>query len=168
MLCEKCHKNTATTHIRSVINGVVIEKNLCGYCAAMSGYSKFVNNGFASMLTSLFGDELATGAIKEIRCECCNTSFTDIAESGKMGCSQCYKTFENKLVPYLKRVHGTTEHIGKRPVGVKGELVAVAQTENVDTLRAALLDAIKAEEFEKAAELRDKIKEMEKGGEDNE
>ena len=94
MLCENCKKNTATTHIRTVINGVVIEKNLCGYCAAMSGYSKFVNNGFASMLTSMFSDELASATLKETRCECCNTRFSDIAESGKMGCSECYETFK--------------------------------------------------------------------------
>ncbi len=162
MLCEKCHKNTATTHIRTVINGVVIEKNLCGYCAAMSGYSKFVNNGFASMLTSLFGDELATGNIKEVRCDCCNTSFSDIAESGKMGCSECYETFKNKLIPYLKRVHGTTEHIGKRPVEQKGELLAVPAVSRIDSLRAELLAAVKAEEFEKAAKLRDEIKRLEK------
>ena len=167
MLCEKCHKNTATTHIRTVINGVVTEKNLCGYCAAMSGYSKFANNGFASMLSSLFGDELATGNIKEIRCECCNTCFSDIAETGKMGCSECYKTFKNKLIPYLKRVHGTTEHIGKRPQNSDNNLVEVKPKTKIETLRAELLEAVKAEEFEKAAKLRDEIKRLE-GSENNE
>ena len=166
MLCEKCHKNTATTHIRTVINGVVTEQNLCGYCAAMGGYSKFVNNGFASMLSSLFGDELATGRIKEIKCDCCNTSFSDIAESGKMGCSECYSAFKNKLIPYLKRVHGTTEHIGKKLKDKGSNLVVLSETTEVEKLRAELLDAIKSEEFEKAALLRDEIRRME-GKENN-
>ncbi len=166
MLCEKCHKNTATTHIKTVINGVVTEQNLCGYCAAMSGYSKFVNNGFASMLSSLFGDELATGTIKEVRCECCGTRFSDIAESGKMGCSECYAAFKNKLIPYLKRVHGTTEHIGKRPSDKSAGLIAVSSASKIDKLREQLLEAIKKEEFENAAKLRDEIKELE--GENNE
>lgn len=158
MLCEKCKKNTATTHIRTVINGVVTEQNLCGYCAAMGEYSKFANNGFASMLTSLFSNELATGNIKEECCDCCNTCFSDIAESGKMGCSECYNTFKNKLIPYLKRVHGTTEHIGKRPSEQKSELINVSEISKIDTLRAELLEAIKMEEFEKAAALRDEIR----------
>ena len=163
MLCERCHKNTATTHIRTVINGVVTEKNLCGYCAALSGYSKFTNNSFASMLASMFGDELATGNIREARCECCGTAFSDIAETGKMGCSECYSTFKNRLSPYIRRVHGTTEHTGKRPAGTSGGLVAVSEQSIKDKLRGELLEAVKAEEFEKAAELRDKIRKIEEG-----
>ncbi len=163
MLCENCHKNTATTHIRTVINGVVTEKNLCGYCAAMSGYSKFSNNSFASMLASMFGNELASEKLRETRCECCNTSFSDIAETGKIGCSECYKTFNNRLLPYIRRLHGTTEHIGKRPVGVIAELVPVSKESKIDTLRGELLEAVKAEEFERAAVLRDEIRKLEEG-----
>ncbi len=167
MLCENCKKNTATTHIRTVINGVVIEKNLCGYCAAMAGYSKFVNNGFASMLTSMFSDELASATLKETRCECCNTRFSDIAESGKMGCSECYETFKNKLIPYLKRVHGTTEHIGKRLTDKKSELATVIEVDKKEKLREQMLKAVSEENFELAAQLRDEIKKLE-GSENNE
>ena len=164
MLCENCMKNPATTHIRTVINGVVIEKNLCGYCAAKGGYSNFVNNGFASMLASMLGNEIATGNIKEIRCECCNTRFSDIAETGKMGCSQCYKTFSDKLIPYLKRVHGTTEHIGKRPVAGETLPVPVTTESRIEQLRSDMLKAVQSEEFEKAAKIRDEIKALEAGG----
>lgn len=167
MLCENCGKNPATTHIKTVINGVVTEKNLCGYCAAMSGYSKFVNNGFASMLSAMFSDELATGNIKEHRCECCGTRFSDIAESGKMGCSECYESFKNKLIPYLKRVHGTTEHIGKRLNVTSSALAPVTKEDKKETLRAQMLKAVREENFELAAKLRDEIKELE-GREDNE
>ncbi len=160
MLCENCKKNMATTHIRTVINGVVIEKNLCGYCAAKGGYSKFVNNSFASMLASMFGDELATGNIRESRCSCCNTRFSDIAETGKMGCSECYKAFRDKLIPYLKRVHGTTEHIGKR---VSNSSSALTVQDKKESLRREMLEAVQAEEFEKAAKLRDEIRKIEEG-----
>lgn len=163
MLCENCKKNAATTHIRTVINGVVTEKNLCGYCAAKGGYSKFVNNGFASMLASMFGEELATGNIKETRCDCCNTRFSDIAETGKMGCSECYKVFSDKLVPYLKRVHGTTEHIGKRLMNNDSALATVSSQDIKEKLRREMLEAVQAEEFEKAAKLRDEIKKIEEG-----
>lgn len=167
MLCENCGKNTATTHIKTVINGVVTEKNLCGYCAAMGGYSKFVNNGFASMLSAMFSDELATGHIKEHRCECCGTRFSDIAESGKMGCSECYEAFKNKLVPYLKRVHGTTEHLGKRLPSQVSALATVTLEDKKESLRAQMLKAVGEENFELAAQLRDEIKKLE-GSDDNE
>ena len=167
MLCENCKKNTATTHIRTVINGVVIEKNLCGYCAAQSGYSKFVNNGFASMLAAMFGDELATGNIRESRCACCGTRFSDIAETGKMGCSECYVTFKDKLIPYLKRVHGTTEHIGKKLNDAGSSLAPVTIDSQKEALRNEMLKAVQNEDFEKAAYLRDEIKKLE-AGENNE
>lgn len=165
MLCENCMKNPATTHIRTVINGVVTEKNLCGYCAAKSGYSQFVNNGFASMLASMFGNELATGNITEARCECCNTRFSDIAETGKMGCSECYKAFSDKLIPYLKRVHGTTEHIGKRLDAKNSSLAPITPKARKEQLRNEMLKAVQDEDFEKAALLRDEIKKLEDGGE---
>ena len=164
MLCENCMKNPATTHIRTIINGVVTEKNLCGYCAAKGGYSKFVNNSFASMLASMFGNELATGTIKETRCDCCGTRFSDIAETGKMGCSECYKAFSDKLIPYLKRVHGTTEHIGKRPTETDTLPVPVTTESRIEQLRGEMLKAVQAEEFEKAAKIRDEIKALEEGG----
>ena len=49
MKCEKCGKYEATTHIRSVINGVVREYNLCSECAANEGYSGSAHNSLAGM-----------------------------------------------------------------------------------------------------------------------
>lgn len=167
MLCEICNKNVATTHIKTVINGIVTEKNLCASCAAKSSYSKFVNNGFASMLASMFGDELALGSVKELRCECCNSSFSDIAQSGKMGCAECYSTFSDKLIPYLKRVHGTTEHIGKRINTGSAVLSTVTVESQKEILRNEMLKAVQNEDFERAAFLRDEIKKLE-AGENNE
>ena len=60
MICEKCGKNNATTHIRSVVNGVVVEKNLCGYCAAKEGYSNLSDNSLTQMLASVC-EELPCG-----------------------------------------------------------------------------------------------------------
>ncbi|MBR4073628.1 MAG: hypothetical protein IKK24_06770, partial [Clostridia bacterium] len=116
MLCEKCGKNNATTHIKTIVNGVVKEKNLCGYCAAMEGYKGIGHNSLSEMLSSVFGDVLNTASPKAtVRCDCCGASFSDIAETGKVGCSECYKTFYSELLPYLKRVHGSTKHAGKVP-----------------------------------------------------
>lgn len=163
MLCEKCGKNNATTHIKSVVNGVVSEKNLCGYCAAKEGYSGIAHNSLAGMLASMFGD--VTGFAPSVaakKCSVCGASFSDIAESGRVGCSECYKAFYEELLPYLKRVHGGTKHAGRVPN--KAPLMVKPKEITVDDLRLKLNELVREEKFEEAAVIRDKIKEMEQKG----
>ena len=160
MLCEKCGKNHATTHIRSVVNGVVHEKNLCGYCAAAEGYNELPDNSLTQMLASMFGDVLISNSkSKSTYCECCGASFSDIAESGKVGCPQCYKTFYNELLPYLKRVHGSIKHTGKIPN--RAPLTVAPKQDSVEALRMRLTELVRQEKYEEAAVLRDKIKKLE-------
>lgn len=158
MLCEKCGKNHATTHIRTVVNGVLTEKNLCGYCAATEGYTVTAQTSLAGMLASMFGESL--GSIPNMKkCSICGATFNDIAESGKAGCAECYKIFDTELLPYLKRVHGSTKHIGKIPNNAP--LAVVPDSESVENLRMELNRLVVEEKYEEAAVLRDKIKKLE-------
>lgn len=160
MLCEKCGKNTATTHIRSVVNGVVSEKNLCAHCAAQEGVGSIGHNSLAQMLSSMFGDALTMGSVTaKTHCPCCNSTFSDIAESGKVGCSECYKTFYDELLPYLKRVHGSTAHAGKIPN--RAPLAELPKEDSVNDLRMLLNRLVSEEKFEEAAVIRDRIKDLE-------
>ncbi len=156
LLCDKCGKNTATTHIRSVINGVVTEKNLCSHCAAIEGYGNANNNNLSQMLFSMF-DDTHKSKTTATRCECCGTTFNDIAQSGKCGCPDCYKTFYRQLLPYIKRVHGSTHHIGKTLDNTN----CVKNDDTVDQLRNQLKQLIGEEKYEEAAIVRDKIKDLE-------
>ena len=160
MLCEKCKKNNATTHIRTVINGVARELNLCSHCAAEEGYTGMSHNGLAGMLASMFGETASPRTSSyEVKCPVCGSSFSDIAETGKVGCSECYKTFKSELLPYLKRVHGSTKHSGKIPS--RASLVAKPATETIDSLKLELNRLVSEEKYEQAAVVRDKIKKME-------
>ena len=160
MLCEKCGKNSATTHIRSVINGKVTEKHLCGYCAANEGYSDIKGNNLSQMLSSMFGDTLSAASnIQLTRCSCCGSTFSDIAESGKCGCPECYTTFYDQLLPYFKRVHGSTKHIGKVPNRAPNTVKQSKDT--VEELRSLLSHLVREEKYEQAAVVRDKIKKLE-------
>ena len=145
MLCEKCGKNTATTHFKSYVNGKVTEMHLCGQCANEEGINNFpLFNAFSS----IFG---AMPALKtEKRCPCCGSSFNEIAETGFVGCSECYNTFNEEILPSLKMMHGATKHsvINKKP-------------DELTELRQNLKKAIKEERFEDAARLRDEIKKKE-------
>lgn len=160
MLCEKCGKNNATTHIRTVVNGVVREVNLCGYCAAKEGYATVGHNSLAGMLASMLGEVSNPHiASKTVKCPICGASFSDIAETGKVGCAECYKTFNRELLPYLKRVHGATKHSGKIPN--RAPLTVKSTTETVDSLKLELNRLVSEERYEEAAVVRDKIRNLE-------
>ncbi|MBE6780902.1 MAG: hypothetical protein E7545_07985 [Ruminococcaceae bacterium] len=156
MLCEKCEKNHATTHIKTVVNGIVREYNLCSTCAAQSGYG---SNSITGMLASMLGDISPQTVKSQKRCSVCGATFSDIAHSGKMGCGECYKTFNDEILPYLKRVHGATRHVGKIPN--RAPLIVKPKEKTVEDLRQELARMVAEEKYEQAATLRDKIREME-------
>ncbi|MBR6533060.1 MAG: UvrB/UvrC motif-containing protein [Clostridia bacterium] len=159
MLCEKCGKNHATTHIKTVVNGVIREYNLCDSCAANSGYA---TNSLTGMLASMFGDfTKQESLIPQTKCSVCGATFRDIAKSGKVGCGECYNTFYDELLPYLKRVHGSTKHVGKVPCSAP--LTVIQKGETIEDLRNELARLVREENYEQAAVVRDKIKEMEAG-----
>lgn len=155
MICQKCGKNNATTHIHSVIGGIVKDIDLCSVCAAKEGYSASPSGSLASMLSSVFGDMAISESNKAERCPCCNSSFRQIANTGKAGCPKCYEKFKNELLPYLKRVHGSVTHIGKKP---KKDVLVVSNTDKLSEMRKKLRELVKNENYEEAAVMRDKIK----------
>lgn len=163
MLCENCGKNTATTFVKRIVNGVATQKQLCSECAQQYG---FASGGFANLLSSMFSDILSENKqLREKTCEKCGMSFRGIVNSGKVGCENCYTQFYNDLSPYLKRVHGSTKHIGKVPNNAP---LAVVPTESeLEALRRTLHSLVAAEEFEQAAAVRDRIKELERQEKEN-
>jgi protein arginine kinase activator len=80
--------------------------------------------------------------------------------SGKIGCADCYTTFYDKLLPSLQRIHGKTRHEGKNPTIIKAE---VTNVNPIEDLEEQLRIAIDEQNFEKAAQLRDKINELKEG-----
>ncbi len=160
MICEQCGKNLATTHIRTVVGGVMKEQHLCDFCAEKAGVAKLHSSSLADMLISMFAD-ISPAKLEENtrRCPVCGSTFSDIAKTGKAGCSECYKTFYNELLPYLKRVHGSIMHTGKVPNSAP--LATVPEAETTESLRIELNRLVAEEKYEEAAVIRDKIKKLE-------
>jgi protein arginine kinase activator len=173
MLCERCGKNEANTHLRESINGNVKEVHLCGECAAELGYSNlfYAINPFEDMavslqglLGSLFSQGLPSRELQSgKKCSFCGTTFEELAQSAMAGCANCYSEFYNELLPSIQRIHGKTRHVGKIP-GTAGKEIKLKK--ELDGMRQQLNDSVAAQEYEKAAELRDKIRSMEKKVED--
>lgn len=175
MLCQNCGKNPATTHIKTVVNGALAEYDLCTECAREKGYTNFFKDlqfDFGSLMGGFIGGHTAQSNVH--RCPKCGASFAEITESGKIGCAECYRFFRDKLMPTISRIHGTARHKGKVPgtaalriVEPAGKMTVLPQPE-IDRLKKELTKAIEVQNFERAAELRDEIRELEqKGGAEN-
>ena len=159
MLCEKCGKNIATTYIKTVANGVMKTQHLCNACAAGEGYSHLQSGGLADMLISMLsGVSSPTIGNNTVRCPVCGSAFSDIAKTGKAGCTECYKTFYAELLPYLKRLHGAVNHVGQVPNAAP---LTQESSDELSSLRERLRDLVKEEKYEEAALLRDQIRELE-------
>lgn len=166
MFCERCQKRTAQVHLTQVVNNIKQEMNLCTICAAELQAESF---GFApqlnlhDFLAGLFnhqftGANIKHSAMPQLRCEKCGSTESQVAKSGLFGCSQCYEQFSDKVKPLLKRIHGSSSHTGKVPRRTGGKALI---SKEIRQLKSQLQDAVKQEEFEQAATLRDRIKELE-------
>lgn len=167
MKCQKCGANNASTHVKTIINGEFKEYDLCSECAQKMGYTNVfgdMENEFSNFLGSFFGNVLPART-QATRCEFCGSSYSEIAKSGHVGCANCYKLFADELYPSIRRIHGNTTHCGKNSKNSENSTKAKVQTETIEDkikkLKTELDKAIKEQNFELAAELRDKIKEME-------
>ena len=174
MLCQSCKKNQATTHIKNIVNGELTEMHLCSECAAKQGYSNVFDHMFdiGSFMRGFMG-EPSFALATEKHCPNCGITFSQITKSGRVGCAKCYDVFYDRLIPSIKRIHGVTFHTGKRlrkPQLKSGENhtinAEVSQKSELERLSSELQNAVKNQEFEKAAQLRDKINALksEQGG----
>ena len=162
MLCEKCKKEQAVTHIRQNINGSLTEMYLCENCAAeLTGkieneYGKLFSNfgfGIDSVLGSIFGQDFLSENLlskPEEKCKMCGSTISDIRKSGNVGCSECYNTFRDELMPLIQRIHGKTAHNGRIPESAEGK---ISVEYKIEELQKKLENLIKEQEFEKAAEV---------------
>jgi len=158
MLCDKCKENKANLHFTKIINGNKQEMNLCEKCALENqdlGFDKLFS--FHKLFTGLFDNMEEVNIEDDIRCSTCNLSFSQFKRTGKFGCSDCYDEFKDYLNPIIKGVQGHLKHKGKVPKRIDSN---ISLKREVKLLNDKLEDAIKAEEFEEAAALRDKIKQI--------
>jgi protein arginine kinase activator len=166
MLCEECGKRMATLHFTKIINGEKTEYHLCEVCAKEKG-EKFtgLDTGFSfqDLLSGLLNPDLSQGNRPEwvqstgLRCPTCGLTYGQFAKMGRFGCMDCYRTFKDRLDPLFRRVHGHTSHRGKVPERTGGRLKIHRE---IERLKEELSRRVQAEEFEEAARLRDRIREL--------
>jgi len=164
MLCEQCKQREAAALIRRVVNGVGEEHYLCAVCAKSVGLGSFGLAVPGFHLGELFSGFLGSSAAAQApakRCEFCGSSMREIIKSGHVGCAKCYETFNDQLEPTLQRVHGALRHNGKTPAADPETQERKEKEKTLLDLREQIAAAVKAENYEAAAELRDKIRKLE-------
>lgn len=162
MKCESCGKNEAKFHYTKITNGNIEEKHLCEDCASEEYNFEFdfeenfsMNNFFAGLID---GPGKNYSVENGLKCKKCGQTYSEFKNEGKFGCNECYKTFENKIEPLIKGIHGHTKHRGKIPKQASKDVHFKREKDN---LKKELEEAVKEERFERAAVLRDELKVLE-------
>jgi protein arginine kinase activator len=169
MLCDNCKERDAIINLTQVEHDSKVTLHLCEQCAQQKG----VETGGAVLKTPLGGFLTALGkgaalvpaTADGVRCPACGSTLRDFRDTGRLGCDQCYVAFDGHLRDLLRRLHGSSQHVGER-YQIPGEAWGGGGGDSdprsrLLELKAQLRRAVEGENFELAAELRDRIRVLE-------
>ena len=161
MLCDSCHERDAVVNLTTIENNAVRQLHLCEQCAAERGVETSMaatKHPLGEFLQAVQQQSVPASADAG-KCAFCGLTMKDFRATGRMGCARCYATFEPSMRELLRRVHGSARHIGRSYRAPQDEVLEQASV--LGELREKLRRAIEQEQFEVAAQLRDRIKVME-------
>jgi protein arginine kinase activator len=163
MFCDQCREREAVIHLTQIVNEQVTTLHLCEKCAAEKGVESpgaVAKTPLGSFLAAMGkGTDQAPAPRSGEVCSRCGAAFQDFRETGRLGCSDCYRTFEAPLRDLLRRLHGSTHHLGERYA--ERDPAAALAREQAAELREQLRLAVETENFELAAEIRDRLRVLE-------
>ncbi len=151
--CEICQERPATHKIERIDEaGNITELAICTECAKKKGII-----GMKELKTVLeILKELAKRIDEEdtkLICPNCSLTFANFKSVGRLGCEECYTAFREKLLPILKEIHHADRHTGKK--------VLPEKERTLKELRRELKEAIEKEDYERAANIRNRMKKYE-------
>ncbi len=159
MMCDACKKNEATVHLTQIVDNKMQTVDLCEVCSKAKGVDDPAGFSLASLLIGMGNNQETPEETPQaaVKCPRCGFTLADFKKAGRLGCAACYKAFAESMQPLLKSMHKGVQHVGKTPFGPAR---VVDPQEKVRQLQVELDQAIKSEDFEKAAVLRDEIKKL--------
>ena len=163
MQCTQCHERPAVIQFTQVADDQVVTLHLCERCAAEKGVEtlgQLTKTPIGNLVASLGQDLAAATAAGSSPAACarCGATFENFREAGRLGCPECYQAFAAPLRELLRRLHGSSRHLGRRYGGQGG---AAGAGPTAVELREQLRRAVETEQFELAAELRDQLRGLE-------
>lgn len=165
MLCQLCKEHTATIHLTEISNGQRVETHLCQECAHQQGLAVKTQVPLNELLNTLLSagpqlpsknDAQTTSVLtSEHPCPACGMTLKRFSKESLLGCPQDYSEFQEDLLPLIERTHnGKSHHCGKIP-----SHTPESNRKDIQkiSLRRQLEQAIKNEDYETAAALRDQL-----------
>jgi protein arginine kinase activator len=163
-LCERCKKAQATFHLTNIDrSGAKSERHLCDRCAAEEGLvpsSKVTAVDLNEVLENFIaGSKGSSSELGNLLCDKCGISYVEFRNQGLLGCPNDYVVFKEHIDRLLERTHaGATSHAGKSP---KSMGLARKPQADIRRLKRQLDEAVAGEDYERAAQIRDRIRELE-------
>ncbi len=161
MVCDLCRDGEAVIQLTEIEGSGVRQLHLCEKCAAERGVETTIGASKPQISNFLqtIHEQMPGAKGEPAQCSFCASTLADFRATGRLGCAHCYEAFESSLRDLLRRVHGNSKHIGRRYVApLPSELPHVS---SATELRDRLKRAIESEQFELAADLRDKLRGIE-------
>jgi protein arginine kinase activator len=159
MQCEICKTKTATVHLTEIIDGCRTESHLCQSCAQKEGVSIKSQLSLNELLGSLLAahqqaDELTDPNVPQKTCPQCGVTMEQFRKQALLGCPKDYEFFENELKEIIEKTQDNNlSHKGKVPARTEPQ-----QNTQLEDLKKQLDAAVKKEDYESAAKIRDQIK----------
>ncbi len=163
MQCQSCKTNTATIHLTEIHDGKRIEAHLCEECAQKEGVTIKNQIPLNELLSTLLSASpevpdaqlLADQEMINTECPSCGMTMGRFRKEMLLGCACDYDVFHKMLAPLVEKSQGgNTSHCGKIPSKLPSD-----SKKQMDTakLQNQLDEAVKNEDYETAAKLRDQI-----------
>lgn len=156
--CEHCKRAEATFHQLDIKrDGEKVERHLCEKCALAAGLLQNQKASAANVEAFMLAGKVTAAALGSMVCEQCGISYLEFRNQGQLGCPHDYEAFREALHPLIERAQdGGSHHTGKFPKSRGGDRRTTEQ--ELARLRRQLDEALQAEDYERAARLRDRIR----------
>lgn len=158
MKCDVCGEKQATVFLTEIVQGKMQKVNLCEACSKAHGVNDPTGFALADLLLGLGAAQQIEKGPPVLRCETCGFTQADFKKTGRLGCSDCYETFEEGLSEMLANMHKGTHHTGKAPARI---VTKIERERKIRELQTDLDRAVADEEYETAARLRDTLRNLE-------
>ena len=165
MKCQSCGKKEATVRYMENINGKKQEMHFCVDCSKKLGFVDF-SSMFSPIFTNI-PNLLEEVYFDEQKCSVCGYTFDDYTNTGMFGCPKCYDTFSKRLDEIFLKLQGKNRHVklSEKKSHIKKETkideYILSKEDEILKLKNKLKELVEKEEYEKAAIIRDKIRDLE-------